>query len=74
MGGREIEAKRLAVGDHFVEMEQRGAAESEGWYRIVREHTLTARGDYSTIVETDETTWTERYEPDQPVWLIHNAP
>jgi len=70
---QEIPAKRLAVGDLFVKYDAREDAEENGWAWRVREHAWCpgpARGDYSTIVEYDGGDWTERFEPDEPVWLV----
>lgn len=66
-------AKRLAVGDVFgpADAMQRGAVGAA--YRVVS-HELTARGDYSTFIASTEPgdedcTWSERYEPDERVWI-----
>lgn len=66
----EIAAKRLAVGDKFLPAELIGEAKSEGWFWIVVEHEFTERGDYSTIVDSDGCTWTERFGPDDLVVLV----
>jgi len=66
-----IPAKRLAIGDRFVTAGSKADAETNGWYWVLHEHALTARGDYSSIIGDDDgTTWTERYQPDEPVWLV----
>lgn len=68
---QEIPAKRLAVGDLFVKHYSREDAKTNEWTWRVREHVwCPERGDYSTIVECDGSDWTERFEPDELVWLI----
>ena len=65
----EVPAKRLAVGDLFVRHSAREEAERDGWaWRLLR-HDFTVRGDYSSMVECDGSDWTERFEPDELVWL-----
>ena len=65
-----IQAKRLAVGDRFIpDVKLRSSLEEGGWFWTVREHVLTGRGDYSTIVECDGSDWTERFDPDERVWV-----
>lgn len=67
----QIPAKRLAVGDRYVPFDAREDSEENGhWSRTILRHDFTGRGDYSTIVEIDGCDWTERFEPDEPVWLV----
>lgn len=69
-----IEAKRLAVGDRFVADAQKADAVAEGWCHVLHEHVLSGRGDYTSIVGDDDgCTWTERYQPDEMVWLVKDA-
>jgi hypothetical protein len=72
MAWTKIPAKRLAVGDLFVPDAQLEDAREHGYAWRVRSHELTARGDYSTFVENDGSDWSERFEPDEPVWLIYD--
>jgi hypothetical protein len=66
-----VPAKRLAVGDRFIpdRFIPDNAKDDEGCLFTVLEHTFTGRGDYSTIVQSDDTDWTERFAPDEWVWL-----
>jgi hypothetical protein len=66
----QVAAKRLALGDLFVKHASREDAQEHGYAWRVLAHDLTARGDYSTVVECDGSDWTERFEPDEPVWLV----
>lgn len=67
-----LPAKRLVVGDYFLPnrllsdwiIENNHLA---GWK--VKTHTLTERGDYSTIVECDGADWSERFDPEEIVWI-----
>lgn len=65
-----IPAKRLAVSDCFLPggMECDWGDGTSGW--IVKSHTLTDRGDYSTFVESGGTVWSERFEPEEIVTLM----
>jgi hypothetical protein len=62
-------ACRLSPGDQFVPDRSLADAVEHGWRWTIVEHVFTGRGDYSTVVESDDTTWTERFWPDDPVWL-----
>lgn len=63
-------AKRLAVGDRFVRDENIEEARRDDWAWTVISHDYTARGDYSTIVESDGSDWTERFASDDVVWRV----
>jgi hypothetical protein len=64
-----LPAKRLAVGDLFVPGDVLQEAVEHGYAWRVRSHEFTGRGDYSTFVESDGSDWSERFGPDEVVWL-----
>jgi len=65
-------ARLLVPGDWFIPERLILAWDADplGWR--VRSHEYTQRNNYSTFVTTEDgTTWSERFAPDERVWITH---
>lgn len=63
-------AGELAAGDRFVPAAKLDDAWVNGWCWTVVQHEFAPLcGDYSTIVECEQTRWSERYLPGDLVYL-----